>query len=114
LWTTSYIYNAPIVALNPNYPTPAARLVIYYNIDSYRQYLTNHNETEIELVNPPNPLRDVQCYSIRCPMLQLRYDSNNVNAEHRVGTVARLRLRLKRRELQISFVFILKIQPIVS
>ena len=62
----AYLYAAPIIAVNQNFPTQEeidnSRTRILYNSNAYLAYLYKENETEL-MVNDPG--RDAQCQSIR-------------------------------------------------
>ena len=78
----AYLYAAPIIAVNQNFPTQEeidnSRTRILYNSNAYLVYLYKEKETEL-MVNDPG--RDAQCQSIRPSHNFIGYGSNNQHEE---------------------------------
>ena len=88
----AYLYAAPIIAVNQNFPTQEeidnSRTRILYDSNAYLAYLYKENETEL-MVNEPG--RDAQCQSIRPSQNFIGYGSNNQHKELEAQNVVRIR-----------------------
>jgi len=74
----AYYYKAPIIAVNPDRPTQLeidqSRMVIYYNQESYEEYLTSKQEA---IKEEGSVARLAQCASIRPSAAYLGYGGIN-------------------------------------
>ena len=88
----AYLYAAPIIAVNQNFPTPEkidnSRTRILYNSNAYLAYLYKENDTELPFNDAG---RDVQCQSCRPSHNFIGYGSNNQHEELEAQYVVRIR-----------------------
>ena len=88
----AYLYAAPIIATNQNFPTQEeidnSRTRFLYNSNAYLAYLYKENETELAFNDPG---RDIQCQSIRPSQNFIGYGSNNQHEEFEAQNVVRIR-----------------------
>ena len=88
----AYLYAAPIIAVNPDFPTQEeinnSRTRILYNSNAYLAYLYKENEPEVPYDDVG---RDIQCRSCRPSQNFIGYGSNNQHEELEAQHVMRIR-----------------------
>ena len=87
----AYLYAAPIIAVNQNFPTQEeidnSRTRILYNSNAYLAYFYKENELELPF---NDPARDVQCRSCRPSPNFIGYGSNDQREELEAINVVRI------------------------